>query len=294
MWRSGSKKALRTREKPLIEDKNVRFQYYRAASSKDAESTPRKQTIGQNRWRLVPTYLAVFAIVASVLMSLTLSTSVRIEFLNDQDEIYRTKQAYADAASEIMSKKLENQTKITIQTNTIEEAMRDKFPELQAAQVRLPVLGRMPTLVLDVSEPSLILVSENKSYVLTSNGVVVAEAQVLKQPLKDSLLVVRDESGLPVKIGTQVVTSASVTFIRQVVAQFKNQNIPISQLTLPSSPNQLNIQIQGLSYYIKMDISGDARLQAGSYLSVRDLLSREGGTVNEYIDVRVEEKVFYK
>lgn len=244
--------------------------------------------------RLVPTLVAVVIIGLSLIISLTLSTRPQAVLAGGGVSPYRQLQTYEDAAAALLGKKLTNQTKLTINTTEIEDELLKQFPELSGAALRLPVLGRRMTLVLQPRTPVLILVSASRSYVLDTTGRIVSDLQSLDSSMRAGLLVVQDESGLAVEPGAHVVTSETVGFVQSVLAQLEAQSLSIERLTLPASANQLDVKLNGTNYYVKMDISGDARQQVGSLLAVRDYLQKTGQEAAEYIDVRVEEKVFYK
>lgn len=244
--------------------------------------------------RLLPTLVACAVIVFSILFSMTLSTKPGVTTFNDQPSPYRQLDEYAAAADEIMRGSLGNRTKLTIQTSDIESALLERFPELNAAVLRLPVLGRKPSLVIDIRPPEIILTSTNSNYVLDSSGTVISELKALAQENRTGLLTVKDESGLKAEVGKQILPADTVEFINEVTAQLDAKGLKITSLTLPASANQLDVRIEGLNYYLKTDLSGDPRLQMGSFLAVKEKLEKDKITPSEYIDVRVEEKVFYK
>ena len=300
MW--GRKKHGISRQRPsgstLQSDKQTVYSYYNNVPASKQPALAEKVIMLADKprsFRLIPTIVAISVIAISFLISLTLSTSANVHTTQeDQSSPYRELNEYSLAMDEILSSKLSYRTKFTINTKEAEQELLTRFPELDAAVLRLPVLGRRPTLVVAVSQPALLLAAQSKSYVLDDDGVAVSTAQNVSAQTRQSLLVIRDESGLEVVEGKQVVTSDTITFIKSVIAQLKAQSLEVNQLTLPPNANQLNIRLKGLPYTIKTDVAGDARQQIGSYLAVREHLSGQGITPAEYVDVRVEEKVFYK
>lgn len=272
------------------------FSYYgKSGPPRSGERTEptAMHTSSKGRGRALPA-LIVVVIISSVLLSLTLSTRPSISFVDGQQAVYKNAGEYEAAAQAILSSQLSNQTKLTINTKNVERLMLEKFPELAAAAIRLPVVGRRASLVLELRSPAALLVASSRTYVLDASGQVVSDLQGLSPSARANLPAVVDESGFDLKPGDYAVTSETVNFIVAATAQLKAQNIVVTKLTLPPLANQLNITIKDAPYYIKTDVSGDPRLQIGSFLAVRDKLSAEKITPGEYIDVRVEEKVFYK
>jgi len=261
---------------------------------KDDKGVGFQKTSFKHGLRLVPSILALGVIGISVLMSLTLTSKPRVSTVNNQASPYRSLEDYAVAADKLLSQDLRNKTKLTINTDKIETELRTQFPELGAAVLRLPIIGRQMNLVLSIDQPVLILATPTSSYVLDSTGTAVSDTNSINPDILSRLTVVKDQSGLKIELGKQVITKETVTFIAEVIAQLKDKNITISSLTLPTSANQLDIRTKDSAYYIKTDVAGSARLQMGSFLAVKEELERTGKTAAEYIDVRVEEKVFYK
>jgi len=276
------------------------FNYYSTTSqhARPSDTTKEMQSVNlgsiRHRLRLVPTFAALSIIAVSLLISLTLSSRPSVSLLNNKDSPYRNLDEYAIAAEVIMSQDLSSKTKLSIDTSNIERQFIEQFPELKAAVLRLPVLGRKPSLILDINSPVILLATQTKSYVLDSSGTVVSDAQALASSERAGLLVVQDQSGLVIEVGKQAVTTQTIRFITDITAQLKAKNLNISQLTLPQSANQLDIRIEGTRYFVKTDVAGSARLQIGGLIAVKSQLEGKGENPSEYIDVRVEGKVFYK
>lgn len=244
--------------------------------------------------RLLPAFIAGAVIVISVLVSLTLSTYPAVDTLREQASPYRKTDDYARYTDKVMRDNLSSRTKLTINTKDIEQKLLEEFPELRSVALRLPVLGRRPTLVVDIRQPALMLSTDTQSFVLDKQGVAVSELRNLGADYRQGVPAIRDQSGIELRLGKQALASDTVEFVETVIAQIKAKNLNVSQLTLPASANELDIYIEGLNYFVKTDTSGDARLQVGSFLAVHEHLSGQGTTPSEYIDVRVEERAFYK
>ncbi|MBA2279025.1 hypothetical protein H0V99_01100 [Candidatus Saccharibacteria bacterium] len=274
------------------------FSYYSTPKSNVRPGNRMEKAIDNievgSKARSLPVLVALSVIILSILASLTVSIRPSVSFVKGQTALYRSQSDYENAAQNILSRKLSNQTKLTINTGNVEEELVNSYPELAAAAFRLPVIGRRANLVLELRLPAIILTTTSKAYILDDSGLIVSDLQSLAVEARSGLPVVLDQGGLDLKVGDQAVTSETVRFIQAITAQLQAQNLVASQLTLPASANQLDIILKDTPYYIKTDLSGDARVQLGSYLAVKGRLLKDNITPAEYIDVRVEEKVFYK
>ncbi len=268
--------------------------YNRPRQPSDSPAAPSKPVSASRRLRLVPSAVALLVITGSLLFSMTLSARPSVSMLHGQKSPYHPVEAYADEAARLMDAELANRTKLTIDTGAVERQLLERFPELRAAVLRLPILGRRPTLILDMKSPALVLVSSARSIVLDEGGVAICELKDLDEKARAGLKIVEDQSGLELRLGQQALPSGSIGFISEVAAYLAQAEVDVNRMVLPPSPTQLDIYPAGLPYFIKTDMAGDPRLQAGSFLAVRDNLAEQGVVPQEYIDVRVEERAFYR
>jgi hypothetical protein len=108
------------------------------------------------------------------------------------------------------------------------------------------------------------------------------------------LLTIADQSELEITPGKGALPARDVAFIQQLIAQFDSKKIAVESLTLPPLARELHVKIKNQPYYVKFNLDADMQQQAGSYFAVIEKLTGEKGIPKEYIDVRVEEKVYYR
>lgn len=272
--------------------------YYRSASNKDNEAVKSKKD-SPNRpysiFRLSPAVLAVIVIIGSILFSLTLSSSANVTVFNDKPSPYRNQSEYSKKVKQLLDDDLLNKTKFTVSSDEVERRLMEAYPELDSVLLRLPVLGRKPTLVVSIRQPALVLATNTGGGVIVdSSGVAAADIKQLPSSEKQKLPVVIDESGVELKVGQRVLPSETINFILDAKAQIDAKNLKISKMNLPVRVNELDIYIEGLNYYVKTDASTDSRTQLGSFFATKNYLDSNNISPAEYVDVRVEEKVFYK
>lgn len=241
------------------------------------------------RLRFLPTLIAAVVICLAIVFSTTLTNSTKVRFTGG-DSPYHSIDDYQTAVSAYMSGSLLNSSKMSINTSKLEANVLSTFPELDAARLALPIIGRKPLLTLHVRKPALVLTTKTSALVLDNTGRAVSDTKLVPSSAVASLLTLQDESGLEVHIGDQAVTSETVSFIGNVKLQLDDKKLIVDHLVLPAFANEVDIYIKGLTYHIKTDASGDARLQIGAFIATKD----SGVNPGEYMDVRVEEKVFYR
>lgn len=224
---------------------------------------------------------------------LSLSTSPRI-VLEGGNSFIRGQAAYQAAASKLFTRSIWNRNKLTIDPNHLSAQLRSEFPELTSATVTLPVLAHRPIIYLQISPPALILDGTSGSYVLDTDGKALAIANSTTAA-RLGLPVVTDQSGLPVALNRQALTSSDVSFIQVVVAQLAARHFTVTTMTLPAGTSELDADIAGQPYFVKFNLeSGDARQQAGTFLALQAYLQSQHITPTQYVDVRVDGRAYYQ
>lgn len=206
----------------------------------------------------------------------------------------RSQQTYEAAAQAALAQSFLNRTKLTMNAGRVAQALRNQFPELTDVAVSVPLVGSRVQIHIQPATPQLLLSSGTELFVVDEAGRALMLARQVPSIEKMSLPVVTDQSGLAVTLGKPALPRSSVTFITEVVGQLKAKKVPISSLTLPPASSELDLRVSGVPYVVKFNLRGDARAEAGSYLAVKQQLEREHKTPGEYIDVRVEDRTYYK
>lgn len=279
---------------------------YRASRSKvqdnlgrgDQKTDAIKTRKGRTWVRRTKSTIIALLVLAFVAFNLWLGREPAIVMLGaegDSRATYRDAAVYQMAAERALSSSVFNTNKITINKAGIEESLKRSFPELSNVSVSLPVVGHKPTLYLQPSTSRLILKTRtSQELVLDTTGKAVASGQIVKSLREAGLPTVQDQSSLDPELGDVVLPSSGITFITEVARQLKAKGLEITDMTLPASGNELQVRIKGAGYYIKFNTRGDARVEAGSFLALKQYLESQKKVPAEYVDVRVENRAYFK
>lgn len=292
------------RRRPVSQNTTGVFSYYSqrtGAPAANAESTGRHvekpSPIKRVSFKIgyLPSYIALVGLIGAILYSFWLQPVPRITVSSQTGTIHRDTSVYQTEIENIWRKSIFNQTKLTVRSGTIRTDILQKFPELADVQVELPLLGSRPAITLAPAKPALQLMSPNGVFYVSSVGRVMSEVDdVTKNQLGD-LPLVRDEGGLDAEVGKIVIPEQQAMFLQRLYTQLSAASVVVQSMTLPSTAaNQADVRIDGKPYYIKFSMDTDPRQGVGTYLAARDKLLADGVTPAEYMDVRVEEKVFYR
>lgn len=276
------------------------FSYY-ASRSRTDEKTGRNVAAARvgatkNHLRQLPLLLAAAAIVISLGYTTTLTNTPKIVVRSSApSSVLQDNEVYQAGGQELLKQSLFNRNKLTINTDQIAEQMRQRFPELEAVVVSLPLMGHRPIIEIMPTEPALLMSSQNGGlYAIGAQGRALVRASDLPSEIRRSLLVVEDTTDLAIEPGQQVLPLPMMRFIRDVHKQLSAQQIQIDRVTLPPAAHELHVYPADEAYYVKFSLEADSRVQAGTYLAVRERLESERTEVKEYIDVRVEERAYYR
>jgi hypothetical protein len=224
-----------------------------------------------------------------------LGNQPRIQIYASQSgqSLQRADNVYSDFIAKKLSSSIFNKSKLTFNSEPLVTALQQEFPEVDSAVVTLPFIGHKPIVRIAVSTPAFVLATHQGSYYVNDKGMpLVRVSDVQKQPA--DIAVVTDETGLPIKLGTQVLTTVTVQFISGLIEQLNASKTPYDGITLPLEANEVQLKLTGVPYVVRFNTLQDARIQVGTLLAVKQRLEGEGKTPKEYIDVRVEERAYYK
>lgn len=287
------------------------FSYYassRTATRQQEETARRRgEEPPKRRWHLPMLWrqvghnfsfivLALLLVVCAVSV-LQVDTKPRVVILNDTEgyALHDTS-AYQAAATNVLRGSFLNSNKITIDTNSVAEAVKQQFPEVADASIALPLVGHRPTLYIQLTQPTLILMTGSQSVVVDSAGQALVTADNVRDLARFNLPTLVDQSHLRPQVGDVVLSSSTVAFIRTVLAQFAAAHVATQKLVLPSAAEELDVYPRGAAYYGKFNLhETNARQQVGTFLAVRQQLAKGKGTLpHSYIDVRIAGRAYYQ
>lgn len=284
------------------------FSYHANRSSSDADSTRHTGTTPPNaierrlqskgRLKRFMRVLVLIAVLILVILNLIVGTSPRLDIPKQpagNQLLLHSEDVYAQAAANIVSSSFIYRTKLTFNAKTAAEHLAKQFPELGNVIVSVPLIGGQPVFHLEPADLGLLYASKGgEVYVLSASGKALAPLSEVSEAGKLDLPTVLDQSGLRVTLGKVALPSTNIDFITEVVGQLQAKKLNARNLVLPPGGSELHVQVSGTAYTVKFNLHGDARAEVGAYLAVKEQLAKENKVPAHYIDVRVENRVYYK
>lgn len=280
------------------------YSYY--ASRTRAETPlgrePLPPAVAARQWRThwlrnLPAIAAIAVIGVSVLYCLSLQTTPKIIQIKSEGSggLVRDSAIYQEAAQRVLRRSFMNRSKLSVDTAGLSQALKTEFPELSDVNVTIPLISRRPLISLSLAEPALVISGQSGgAYVLDENGKVILPVSEIEHFGSLDIPVVSDLSGLKIELGKNVLTRSDVAFIREVYGQLRVKGLNIEVLSLPAVASELHVRLSGAGYFVKFNLAEEAREQAGTFIAVKERLDAEEKVPAEYVDVRVDEKAYYR
>lgn len=240
--------------------------------------------------------IAVLVLVALIAIAcLRLNDNAKVVPLNSENgQAFLRETSVYEAAVHKAFSAFFNGNKLTVNTGKITDDLQREFPELKAVSISLPFFGSRPSVYIQPTEPRIILVSSEGMFVLDSNGRALITGNQVARLNELEIPLVTDQSNINIEVGKVVLPRDTVAFITEVAGQFKAKGLSVTGMTLPPGTNELHVRFGGAGYAVKFNLHGNAREETGAFLATKARLEQERKVPKEYIDVRVENRAYYK
>ncbi len=285
--------------------------YYRPANATAAKTRKKDKTNLQNQKdsdritikrasNIFIKWFGLFALGFVILINTTLSsTTVRIKsFDSETTKSYRSKEAYNQQINQIFSSSFLYKSKFSVNTEKFEARIKEAFPEVEQASVVIPLAGRKLQVSLRLVDPLVRLnTGGNQEALLSKGGVVLQVESQEKINSSFASLPLLSLPNITISQGAQLLTSDEATLVGLLVSEFDGSTEfrkKLKSIEFDVQKREIRARFDGLSLYAKLTPERDARLQVGSLAATIEQLAGEGKLPQEYIDVRIDDRVFIK
>jgi hypothetical protein len=224
------------------------------------------------------------AIIVSLLFQLTIDISIQTPDMKSSN----SSKKYVATLNEYYSAHPAERFRFFLNNNDLKQFFLQKAPEVKNIRIEGDFLARS-AVKLTFRQPVAQWSSGGKVYFVDDGGVTF-EQNYFDAPA----VVVRDESGLPTRGGQEVINRQFLSFLGQAVSAFAQYKIKVSEATLPASTvRQVWFKVEGRATQVRMTVDRSAQSQVKQAIIALEYLGKTG-SVPEYIDVRVDQRSFYK
>lgn len=249
----------------------------------------RKNRSLRNTVFIVLVFLAV--ITMAVYLSV-LDTKAHVQVIGT---IYRSEASYQLMVSRTLSSSFKNRTKFLLDTKHIENLSLQNIPEALSVKAGSDLLGHKPDIKIYTADPLAIFAQNNNShkYIISTHGKILIS---LDETSYDyiNLPVISNNTGLDATVGMQFLRPNEAREIASLVGQLNKDSSKFT-LAIDRQPHQIDLYESGRGYYVKFLLDENTILnQYGAMRAVQNKLNLTGAKPNEYIDVRLSDKIYYK
>lgn len=239
------------------------------------------------RRRQLGRWLAMSLAGVAAVLSLLWQLAVTAEVLTPDAASGRAAQSYRVVLEAYFQQRPAERLRFLLDHTALTAYFLEQAPEVKT--VRLEAGGLASARLKLTFRQPVAQWSAQKTYFVDEDGVTF-EKNYFAAPS----VVVRDESGVPTTGGQEVVNRRFLSFLGQSVALLAKQGLPVQEAVLPQGAiRQIQFRIKDSPTVIIMTQDREARAQVEQ--AVRALAwMRQAGQQPRSIDVRVDQRVFYR
>lgn len=241
---------------------------------------------------------AVLVLIA-LLINTTLSSSVAVRVEDTASVIYHETKTYSTEISMLASESIWQRTKMTFRSDSLEKSIRERFPEVDTATVVVPLAGRRLQATLKLSEPLVRyqLPEPAKTGIIGSNGLLLFQADTATVSSRFADLPLLELTDIVVPLGQQALTTDEADLLHLLKQEFDGSDSyrpSVKSIEMSIKKRELIIRFNNTDVYAKMTPEYEAREQVGALVATFKQLDQERKLAADYIDVRVEGRVFIR
>lgn len=304
-WLSPRKKELTRRE---IVSMRRRDMESTEASAKASNTLPRNRqfnsrtTLGgdsvserQELWNLKKRRrkagLALFGFVSASLLILGLLTqlSANISVQSTVPVDSSNQSRYIDILDNYLGGRPLERLRFAVDQTALHEYFLEHASEVKT--IRLVSGGGLASTKMQLTfrQPVVEWSSGGKQYFVDEKGITFG-----KSYFAEPGVAIDDQSGIPSQPGQEVVNQRFLGFLGQAVAMFTDSGHQVSGVILPADTvRQVEFRLEGKRYAIKMVVDRAVEAQVNQAKKAIQFMDANGLNPS-YVDVRVDQRVFYR
>lgn len=164
----------------------------------------------------------------------------------------------------------------------------NEHPEIRSVELQNNIIATSK-IIIDKKEPAFLWQNAEAVYIGDNQGVIYSSENLdLKLPT------IVDPTNLVVNAGDQVTSSNVLDYISKVDENLSANKLVVDKFSLPSNSRQIDVFIVNSTFYIKFSLDRDVVGQIAELNKVLRFTNNNNIAINDYIDLRVVDKVFYK
>ena len=254
-----------------------------------ADSTERSQANQLIKQRRKLSSILVSLILGCAIIALLLTQLIiNINVLTPSAKSSSQVDLYEKVANEYFSNHPLERLLFALDYDSLNKYFLEHAPEVQSVRFESGGLTST-TMKLIFRQPVIKWSTGGQEYFVDSNGVTFN-----RNYFDDPKIAVDDQSGIPTSAGQEVLNKPFMSFIGQSIAKIKDKGYTVTGVILPvDTVRQVTFSLEGQRPVLRMTLDRGVDAQVGQAMRAIEYFNANGASP-EYIDVRVDQRVFYK
>lgn len=199
------------------------------------------------------------------------------------------KQSYAQILNQYFADRPIERLRFLTDYGVLNQYFQDKAPEVASVSLVNADKPFESTLNMAFRQPVAQWLSAEGVYYVDAQGVTF-ETNYFTSPD----ISINDLSGVPAYQGQSDANKRFLEFLGRAVSQFAEADLAVSEASLPpDTARQIELKFTNRETIVRMTVDRSASAQVGEAIHAINYFDSVG-RVPEYIDVRVDQRVFYK
>lgn len=271
--------------------------YHRGRVSKDgtghslAGSSERQAawSLRKQRRRLVKYLAATLAMALAMLLILT-QLVIDVSVVPTGRKLSHDQEGqYSAVLEKYFRQRPIERLRFLIDESALRAFFLEESPEVQSVQVSSGSKLTHGSLKISFRQPVAQWSSSDKVYYVDNTGMIFE-----KSYFDSPGIIVSDQSGVPAYAGQEAANRKFLSFLGRIISLFGDEGIVVTEAIIPQDTvRQVEFRLEGRSYRVKMTVDRSAESQAEEAMHAVRYLD-ERSIHPEYVDVRVNQRVFYR
>lgn len=274
----------------------------RETTNKSKSNNNPRSSSGSSRtsiFGIIYKWFGIIIIIFLVVANTTISDAIVKINSDSQANMYRSLDEYNIGINKIFKSSVINRSKFTLNSASLEAKIIEQFPEVETAVVVTPLAGRRLQVGLELERPLARLQQSqtNLQAVLSDSGTVVIEANASVINEQFAQIPSISIPNITYSVGDQILTSEEAGLIRLLISEFDGSTSyrhKVKSIEFDVQKREIRIRFEAVTYFAKLTPEREGRVQVGALVFTLKSTTEKGGLPTEYVDVRVDDRVFVK